>query len=120
MKNSIYKITQTLKKIKLIAFSRLKKVENETYIEERRKVCETCQFNSINAYNVSLWARILKWLSDFYSLITFNKDVDVLGSCLACQSCSIYYKSIETAKSETCPKGKWKHIKLPRKTQPKK
>ena len=126
MKNSIYRLTQTLSKIKIIALSRLRKVEEESFITERRKICETCPFNSINAYKVSLWGRILKVASDFYSLITFNKDVDVLGSCTIC-GCSLFYSTQEKTEQCSAKPPKWKSIKpvatkakTIRKPQPKK
>jgi len=102
-------------KIKMIALSRLKQVEEEEFVTQRRAICKDCRFNSKNVLYIRVYKRILKYFSDFYSLITFNKDVDTLGNCLACESCSIYYKTLEVTKSEICPQGKWKHIKLPRK-----
>ena len=46
-------------------------------------------------------------LSDFYSLITGNKQTDKLGNCTACAGCSIYYKTEETY--ESCPENKWSY-----------
>jgi hypothetical protein len=58
--------------------------------------------------------RFLKLLSDFYSKITGNAKVDVLGNCTACESCSVYYKSID---EEECPKDRWRSIYIPNSAQ---
>jgi len=78
------------------------------WVRRRRETCKTCPHNTENQVkkSLSLKVRIIKSLSDFYSWITFNKDVDVLGNCTACEICSIYYKTAE--KDETCPKKLWK------------
>jgi len=96
-----------IKRTTTIINSRFKKSnEKEEFIIYRRGVCSRCEFNSNNQSKVNPYKLFLKSLSDFYSWITFNSKKDNLGNCLACDSCSIYYKSIEV--EEVCPENKWK------------
>lgn len=87
-----------------IILSRFKKTKESKEIERKRKICKPCKFNSLNAEDIPFKKRALKYISDFYSKITFNADKDVLGGCLAC-GCSVYYKTED--EEETCPKNKW-------------
>jgi len=89
-----------------IVKSRFKKDNIEPFVVERRKECAKCEYNSLNAQKVPYFKRVLIMLSDFYSFITGNKEEDSLGNCLACEACSIYYKSAEEL--EDCKLGKWK------------
>jgi hypothetical protein len=100
------KILNVLKTIRIIVLSRLKKPKEELWIKARRKVCSSCEFNSINVEKIPLDKKILIKLSNFYSCITFKSKIDNLGNCTACQSCSIYYATAE--KLEKCKKNKWK------------
>lgn len=95
-----------MKKIKTIVLSRFKKEKNqEDWVEVRRSFCKPCIHNSNNKSKISFKKRVLIWLSDFYSFITNTKDVDNLGNCTACDSCSIYFKTQE--EYEKCPIDKW-------------
>ena len=99
--------------IKKIILSRLKKTKEEEFVKQRREICRVCEYNSLNREKIPLNKLILKKLSDFYSLITGNLEVDVLGNCTACESCSIYYKSLD---EEHCPhpnEDKWVSIFIP-------
>ena len=74
--------------------SRFIKPKIDKEIERKRAICLGCEYNSNNLRRLSIFKSFLSSLSDFYSWITGNKKVDVLGNCTACKSCSIYYKSI--------------------------
>jgi len=91
-----------------IILSRIKKTKTDEEVEFKRKQCKTCEYNTLNIEKLPLNKRLIKMLSDFYSWITFNKKVDVLGSCSIC-GCSVYYKTVD---EEHCPKDKWKSIYL--------
>lgn len=69
----------------------------------RRKVCNVCEFNSLNAKTVSLRNKLLKVMSDILSWILRRENED-LGQCTRC-GCDIYWKSIE--EDEKCPKKRW-------------
>lgn len=86
--------------------SRFKKDLDKKRTEDRRKECAKCVFNSLHAEKISISKRILIFLSDFYSKITFKKEEDNLGNCISCKSCSIFYKTKE--EDEYCPQNKWK------------
>lgn len=99
------KIEKLFKTILTIIKSRFKKESEESErIKNKRNICKTCPFNSLNMEKIPLKKRILKQLSDFYSYITGNSEVDVLGNCNACEACSVYYK---TENEDECPKDKW-------------
>ncbi len=97
-----------INKIKIIAFSRFKKPNEESWVDRRRSTCASCKWNTLNQERLSLKVRIIKWLSDTFSFLSGNKEVDTLGNCTACEVCSIYYKSAESV--EECEKGKWEHL----------
>lgn len=99
-----------INKIKIIIFSRFKKPNKESFIEARRKICSTCEYNTKNINKLKFSVRVIKFFSDLYSLVTGNKEVDTLGNCTACEVCSIYYKTAE--KVEQCPAKpeKWTRI----------
>lgn len=91
-----------------IILSRIKKTKTTKEIEFKRKQCKTCEFNTLNIKKLTLKQKLIKLLSDFYSFTTFNRKVDVLGNCTACELCSVYYKTID---EEHCPHpggDKWK------------
>jgi hypothetical protein len=94
-----------LKKILTIVKSRFKKNKEEAWVEDRRKICKGCEYNSKNVEKIGLTKKLTIKLSDFYSFITGKKEEDNLGSCLACEACSIYFKSNEEL--ENCVLGKW-------------
>ena len=93
------------KNFKTIALSRFKKPNKEQFVKDRRNECDICDFNTKNQENLSLKVRVIKWLSDFYTWITFRKNHDILGNCSACEVCSIYFKT--QTEDEECPKGYW-------------
>lgn len=100
-----------LKKLRIIILSRFKNKEEEEYIKKRRVTCLECESNSLNATSISMLNFFMTALSNFYSFITGNSKEDNLGNCLACEACSVYYKTAED--EESCPKGKWKvHLKI--------
>lgn len=100
-----------LKKIKLIILSRIKKPKISKLVEYRREVCKNCEYNTLNLEHIPPIKLIIKKLSDFYSWITGNSDVDVLGNCGKC-GCSIFYK---TRDEDECPEDKWVSIYIPNK-----
>lgn len=99
-----------INKIKTIIFSRFKKPNTESFVEERRKICLGCEYNSLNRGRLNAKEIFLKKLSDFYSRITGNKKVDNLGNCTACDICSIYYKTAEAVEECKANPPKWKRI----------
>lgn len=102
-----------MKKIKTIILSRIKKTKTSALVEYKRSICKKCEYNTLNLESVPPLKLIIKKLSDFYSWITGNADVDVLGNCSACEMCSIYYKSRD---EQECPHptgDKWKSIYIP-------
>jgi len=95
-----------LSKIRTIILSRIKRNNSEEkWVEARRKICLGCEYNSLNVSSLNGYTFFLTTASRFYSFITGNRSVDILGECLACESCSIYYKSAE--KNENCKKNRW-------------
>jgi protein-arginine kinase activator protein McsA len=104
-----------LAKIKTIILSRINKTKTEPWVEDRRHVCSLCPHNSKNVNSISSHKKILMYLSDFYSWITGNSEVDTLGNCLFCESCSIYYKTKTYV--EDCGDGRWKSIYTPNSAQ---
>lgn len=106
-----------LSKIRIIILSRIKKTKTDEEVEFKRKQCKTCEYNTLNIEKLPLKKRLIKLLSDFYSLITFNKKVDVLGVCSICL-CSLYYKTSEENEECEHPNGsKWKSIYQPNSAQ---
>lgn len=82
--------------------SRWKKGTDSEEVERKREICKTCEYNSLNVNpdKVPLNKAFLKWLSDFYSKLAGKQDEDNLGNCLACDACSIFYK---TEDENHCP-----------------
>lgn len=101
--------------IKKIILSRFKKTTEEEFVKQRREICRVCEYNSLNREKIPLNKLILKKLSDFYSLITGNLEVDVLGNCTACESCSIYYLTIDSDECHNKKENRWKSIYIPNK-----
>lgn len=104
------KILNLLSKIRIILLSRIKKPKTSGLVEYRRAMCKICEYNTLNLESVPPMKLLIKKLSDFYSWITGNSDVDVLGNCSACEMCSVYYKSRD---EDHCPKDKWESIYIP-------
>lgn len=104
----VMQLKKKFKKLVIVILSRLKKPNQEQWVEDRRKECRVCPFNTLNLEENKLTfkKKLLKNLSQFYSKITGNGDVDVLGECTACETCSVYYKSLEP--TSYCEKNKWK------------
>ena len=100
-----------------IILSRIKKTKTDEVVEFKRKQCKTCEYNTLNIEKLPLKKRLIKLLSDFYSWITFNKKVDVLGNCSICL-CSLYYKTLEDNEECEHPSGsRWKSIYKPNSAQ---
>lgn len=104
----VIELKKKFKKLVIIVLSRFKKPNQEQWIKDRRKECAVCPFNTLNLEKnkLSFNKKLLQRLSRFYSIITGNKDVDVLGECTACETCSVYYKSSEP--TSYCEKNRWK------------
>ena len=105
-----------LSTIRTIILSRIKKPQTTQEVEFKRKQCKTCEYNTLNIEKLPLKKRLIKLLSDFYSWITNNRKVDVLGGCSIC-GCSVYYKTID---EQHCPhpsQDKWQSIYLPNSAQ---
>ena len=111
------KILNLLKKIRIIISSRLKKTKTSGLVEYRREICKICEYNTLNLEYISPIKLVIKALSDFYSWITGNSEVDVLGNCSACEMCSIYYKSRDEEECSHPDGDKWKSIYIPNKKQ---
>ncbi len=94
-----------IKKIITIIKSRLIKPKEDKEIKRRREICSGCCYNSNNSRSLSNYKLFLASLSNFYSWLTDNSEEDVLGNCLKCSSCSIFYKTM--MKEENCPDNKW-------------
>lgn len=92
-------------KLKTIILSRFTKTKEDEETLRRRKICKSCEFNSLNVKKIPRKKRMLKKISDFYSWITGNSEEDNLGNCLACEACSLYFKTAEIL--EECKKGYW-------------
>lgn len=95
-----------IKKIKTIINSRFKTTkEQPTWLKKRRETCLGCKHNSLNISCKTFTQTFLATLSYFFSWITGKAKDDNLGNCLACNACSIYFKTNEL--EEICPKDKW-------------
>ena len=94
-----------IRTIWIITLSRFKKEKNDQWIKDRRAKCKLCPFNTKNMVRVPQRELYIKILSDFYSKITGNAEVDNLGNCSECDSCSVYFKTREGV--EECPKEFW-------------
>ncbi len=91
-----------LKKIKTIILSRFKKETGESWIEERRKICAPCPYNTLNQSRTTIIAKIYKFFSNFIDWLT-DADKDELGDCKC--GCPIYYLTRE--EESECPEGYW-------------
>lgn len=94
--------------IKTVILSRFTKPKEGLEVLRKRKICKGCEYNSLNVEKIELKKKLLIWFSDFYSKVTGNKEEDSLGNCIACSSCSIFYKSLY---EDHCPhptEDKWK------------
>lgn len=96
-------------KLLIIIKSRFKKGEDKE-TKRLRAICKNCKFNSKNTEKVPIKKRILIFFSDTLSWIMGRKEEDNLGNCLACDSCSVYFKTAESL-WEDCPKGYWHNNK---------
>lgn len=94
-----------MKKILTIVKSRFKKNKEEAWVEDRRKICKGCEYNSKNVEKIGLTKKLIIKLSDFYSLITGKKKEDNLGNCLACEACSVFFLTNEP--ESYCKKEYW-------------
>lgn len=91
--------------------SRFKTETSEDWVKERRKVCNECEFNSLNSTDTNIKLKMYKLVSDFYTFLTRSKNEN-LGECTIC-GCDLFYKSRE--EEEKCDKNKWKSIYIPNK-----
>ena len=92
-------------KLKIIALSRLKKPKQEGWIKDRRKVCDSCEFNTKNIENISLKQKVVNLLSNILTLVTTGKLNEDNSACKIC-TCTLAYKIPEP--TENCDKNKWK------------
>ena len=89
--------------------SRFIKPKIDKEIERKRAICLGCEYNSNNLRRLSIFKSFLSSLSDFYSWITGNKKVDVLGVCNIC-SCSLYFKTMFNSEKCEYPGGsRWQN-----------
>lgn len=114
------RIKSPWRKIWTILASRFRKEREEDWVKERREVCKLCEFNSLNSKDFTTKQKVLKFLSDLYTKITFSHYIE-LGTCIC--GCSIYFltrekDSVCTAKEEYGD-DKWKSI-LPERNSKKK
>jgi len=104
----------TMNKIWRIIKSRFKKDTGESWVEERRKICKVCPFNSKNKEKLSVKNKFIKIFSDLYTTITFSEYID-LGTC-SCE-CPIWYKTADEEEEcwakEEKNDDKWKSIYIP-------
>ena len=84
--------------------SRFIKPKIDKEIERKRAICLGCEYNSNNLRRLSIFKSFLSSLSDFYSWVTGNKKVDVLGVCNIC-SCSLYFKTLFNSEKCEYPSG---------------
>lgn len=108
-----------LNKIQTILLSRIKKPKEDWIVEEKRKICKVCNYNSKNMQKIPLSKSILKNLSDLYSWIMGKSEEDNLGNCGIC-GCSVYYKSADEDKCPHPNGDKWWSIYEPNSAQNKK
>jgi len=95
-----------LKKIKTIILSRILKPKTDQWVKDRRLICKSCPYNTLNMEKLTYRIKIAKFFSDLYTFTTFNKKTE-LGVCSVC-TCDLYYKT-ETM-IEYCEKGKWQKV----------
>lgn len=100
-------------KIWTILKSRFKKNKNQDWINNRREICFNCPLHSKNIKRLSIGIKIIKLLSDFYSLLVFSNK-DNLGHCGVC-GCSTYYSTQEETAECSDDNPKWKSIYIPNK-----
>lgn len=110
----------SFRKIWMILSSRFRKEREEDWIEQRREACRVCTHNSLNNSETSTKKRLLKFLSDLYTKVTFAKYED-LGTCEC--SCPIALKTRERDEicwaAEEYGDDKWKSIFIPQKSKKK-
>lgn len=104
------------KKAWTIITSRFKREKEEEFVRLRRALCKDCPLNSLNKERLSLFDKLRKYPSDFYSWITGFEDV--LGICTHeyC-GCSIAAKS--NIEDEMCPEDKWESVFIPQNSKKK-
>lgn len=91
--------------------SRLKKEEENQQTKLRRQVCKSCPTNSNNLKKLNLKTKILIFLSDLLTFITFRKKT-TLGTCSHPDcGCDIFFKTQE--ENEECPENNWTSIYIP-------
>lgn len=112
-----YKVILIIEKIKSIILSRRKKPNNEQWIEDRTRVCNTCPHNTANMKKISFKQRILRLFSNLLTLTMTGKFNDSDAECSIC-TCTLEFK-IPT-ESETCDDNRWKSIYIPNSGQNKK
>lgn len=105
---------ESLNKFWRILKSRFVDNDDEDWVKQRRAICATCEYNSLNSFERTFKQKIYKHLSDFYTWITRAKNED-LGQCKCL--CSIYHKTAEELEQcyskEIGKEDKWKSIYIP-------
>jgi len=98
----------------VIIKSRFDKEPDEPFVEERRKICATCPYNSFNRGTWTFKQKLYKYLSDFYTWLTRAENED-LGECEC--TCSIWFKTKDINEEcwakEKYGDDKWKSIYVP-------
>ena len=99
------RLKQSYKKLLIILLSRFKKTKKEQWIEDRKKECDKCPFNTKNMNKVSLKQYGYNFLSNTLTLITTGKINEDNSACSLC-SCTLAFKQKEI--TEKCDNNKWK------------
>jgi len=101
-------------KIWRIIKSRFENETGEQWVSERREICRTCLYNSLNASGTTLKQKVYKAISDFYTWLTRSEN-EHLGECEC--TCSIWYKTRQISEEcwakEEYGDDKWKSIFIP-------
>lgn len=89
-----------------IVLSRFKTDQNQKWVVDRRTICASCPFNSLNTEKISFKMKVMKFLSDALTWVT-RADNEEIGECVHPEcGCSVFMKT--KIKDEECPENKWK------------
>lgn len=85
-----------------IVRSRFLNVDEEAL--RKKEICDKCPFNTKNSKKPSIKTEIFRLLSQFLTIITWQKDKEQdWGVCKIC-GCELFWKILDNDK---CPKNKW-------------
>lgn len=94
--------------------SRLKKLKEEDFVKERKKICNDCPHNTKNINRLSIKQKSLDLLSNLLTFIMTGKFNEDKSACNLC-GCTLIYKIPEI--DEVCDDGRWRSIYLPNSAQ---